>query len=103
MLYRPQSAPAATALCRLIGRKRKRANYRRDRQGSAANTAATTPAKLIHRKRLMIDGERKIYLCFVLICGNHEPFNRLALNESIHNLRDIRSRNAPVKKVIRFD
>ena len=35
--------------------------------------------------------------------GNHEPFNRLALNESIHNLRDVGDRDAPVKKVIRFD
>ena len=46
---------------------------------------------------------RRIYLCFVLIRGNHEPFNRLALNESIHNLRDVRDRDAPVKKMIGFD
>ena len=39
----------------------------------------------------------------VLIRGDHEPFNRLARDESIHNLRDVRSRNAPVKKVIGFD
>jgi hypothetical protein len=39
----------------------------------------------------------------VLIRGNHEPFNRLALNESIHNLRDVRDRDASVKKVIGFD
>jgi hypothetical protein len=39
----------------------------------------------------------------VLICGNHEPFNRLALNESVHNLRDVGDRDAPVKKVIGFD
>ena len=38
-----------------------------------------------------------------LICGDHEPFNRLALNESIHNLRDIGDRDASVKKVIGFD
>ena len=38
-----------------------------------------------------------------LIRGNHEPFNRLALNESIHNLRDVRDRDASVKKVIGFD
>ena len=34
--------------------------------------------------------------------GNHEPFNRLAFNESIHNLRDVGDRDAPVKKVIGF-
>jgi hypothetical protein len=39
----------------------------------------------------------------VLIRGNHEPFNRLALNESIHNLRDVGDRDPPVKKVIGFD
>ena len=36
--------------------------------------------------------------CLVLIRGNHEPFNRLALNESIHNLRDVGDRDASVKK-----
>jgi len=46
---------------------------------------------------------RRIYLCCVLIRGDHEAFNRLASDESIHNLRDIRSRDAPVKKVIWFD
>jgi len=39
----------------------------------------------------------------VLIRGNHEPFNRLAFNESIHNLRDVGDRDASVKKVIGFD
>ena len=38
-----------------------------------------------------------------LICSNHETFNRLALDESIHNLRDVRDRDVPVKKVIGFD
>ena len=46
---------------------------------------------------------RRIYLWFVLIRSKHEPFNRLAIDESIHNLRNVRSRNAPVKKVIGFD
>jgi hypothetical protein len=57
----------------------------------------------MHRKRIMIDGKRRTYRRFVLIRGEHEPFNRLAVNESIHNLRDVRDRNAPVKKVIGFD
>jgi hypothetical protein len=39
----------------------------------------------------------------IVFRGNHETFNRLAVNESIHNLRDVRDRNAPVKKVIGFD
>lgn len=38
-----------------------------------------------------------------LIHGDHEPFNRFTLNESIHNLRDVGHRDAPVKKVIGFD
>ena len=29
---------------------------------------------------------KKDLSCFMLIRVNHEPFNRLALNESIHNL-----------------
>ena len=29
---------------------------------------------------------------------DHETFNRLAGDESVHNLRDIRAANAPVKK-----
>jgi len=39
----------------------------------------------------------------MLIHGNHEPFNRLAADESIHNLRDIGERDASVKEVIGFD
>ena len=39
----------------------------------------------------------------MLIPGEHETFNRLALNESIHNLRDVRDRDAFVKEVIGFD
>jgi hypothetical protein len=38
-----------------------------------------------------------------LLRGNHEPFNRLALNQSIHNFRDVGDRDAPVQKVIGFD
>jgi len=37
-----------------------------------------------------------------VVRGNHEAFNRLALNEPIHNLRDVGDRDAPVKKVIGF-
>ncbi len=44
-----------------------------------------------------------IYLRFGLIRIKHEPFNRLAGDESIHNLRDVRDRNAAVKEVIGFD
>ena len=51
----------------------------------------------------MMHGYKKDLSCFVLIRGNHEPFNRLALNESIHNLRDVRDRDASVKEVIGFD
>ena len=39
----------------------------------------------------------------VLIGGNYEPFNRLALNESIYNLGDVGDRDVSVKKVIGFD
>jgi len=39
----------------------------------------------------------------VLICGDHETFNRLARDEPIHNFRDVRDRDASVNKVIGFD
>ena len=45
----------------------------------------------------------RIYLCFVLIRGQHETFNRLAGDKSINNLRDVRDCDVPVKKVIGFD
>ena len=45
----------------------------------------------------------RIYLRSLRICGNHETFNRLTRDESIHNLWDVRDRDAPVKKVIGFD
>jgi hypothetical protein len=35
--------------------------------------------------------------------GEQETFNRLTLNESIHNLGDVGDCDAPVKKVIGFD
>jgi hypothetical protein len=38
----------------------------------------------------------------VLIRSEHETFNRLALNESIHNFRDVRDGDASIKKVIGF-
>jgi hypothetical protein len=38
-----------------------------------------------------------------LIVGKQETFNRLVLDESIYNLRDVGDRDAPVKKVIGFD
>ena len=39
----------------------------------------------------------------MLIRGNHETFNRSTRNEGIHNLRDVRDRDAAIKKMIRFD
>jgi hypothetical protein len=38
-----------------------------------------------------------------LVRGKHEALNRFAADKSVHNLRDVRSRNAPIKKVIGFD
>jgi hypothetical protein len=35
--------------------------------------------------------------------GDQEASNRSAGDKSVHNLRDVRSRNAPIKKVIGFD
>jgi hypothetical protein len=43
------------------------------------------------------------WLQVVLIRGEQETFNRLVLNESIHNLRDVGDRDTPVKKMIGFD
>ena len=34
----------------------------------------------------------------VLIRGTHETFNRSTRNECIHNLRDVRDRDAAIKK-----
>jgi len=39
----------------------------------------------------------------VLIRVKHETFDRLTDDESIHNFRDVRDRDASVKKVIGFD
>jgi len=38
-----------------------------------------------------------------VIRGDHKTFDWLTADESIHNLRNVRGRNAPVKKVIGFD
>ena len=38
-----------------------------------------------------------------LIGGEHEALNRLSAAKSIHNLRNVRDRDAAVKKVIGFD
>ena len=38
-----------------------------------------------------------------VVRSDHEPLNRFAYDQSIHNLRDVRDRNAAVKKVIGFD
>ena len=38
-----------------------------------------------------------------LVRGKHEALNRFAADKSVHNLRDVRDRNAPVKKMIGFD
>ena len=38
-----------------------------------------------------------------LVRGKHEALNPFAADKCVHNLRDVRDRNAPVKKVIGFD
>ena len=67
--------------------------------------AGDTPASTASRRptRLPLQFLRLTQPPLQLIRGNHEPFNRLALNESIYNLRDVRDRDASVKKVIGFD
>ena len=40
---------------------------------------------------------------FALVRGKHEPLNRFVADKSAHNLRDVRDRDAAVKKVIGFD
>jgi hypothetical protein len=57
-----------------------------------------TKSEIVSKQRLT-----EAWLQGLLILGDHEPFNRLALNESIHNLRDVGDRDASVKKVIGFD
>ena len=39
----------------------------------------------------------------VLVCCKQQALNRFAADKSVHNLRDIRGRDAPIKKVIGFD
>jgi len=39
----------------------------------------------------------------VLIRGNHEAFNRLARDETIHYFGNVCDSNASIKKVIRLD
>jgi hypothetical protein len=38
-----------------------------------------------------------------VIRSKYKTFNRFVFDESVHNLRDVRDRNASVKKVIGFD
>ncbi len=38
-----------------------------------------------------------------LVRSKDEALNRLAADKSVHNLWNVRDRNAPVKKVIGFD
>jgi hypothetical protein len=38
-----------------------------------------------------------------LFVGDHETFNRLAVNEPINYLWDVRDCDVPVKKVVGFD
>ncbi len=68
----------------------------RDRRYSFAPKAAASKASYCY---LIFDRIPSI----MLIRGKHETFNRLALNQSIHNLRDVRDRDAFVKEVIGFD
>jgi hypothetical protein len=39
----------------------------------------------------------------VLVRGKHEALNAFVADKSVHNLRDVRDRDAAVKKVIGFD
>jgi hypothetical protein len=38
-----------------------------------------------------------------LVRGKHEALNRFAADKSVHDLRDVRNRDAAVKKVIGFN
>ena len=52
-------------------------------------------------RRVLCRSSHRAPLC--LVRANHETFNRVAANESVHNLGNVRDRDAPVKEVIRFD
>ena len=39
----------------------------------------------------------------MLIRSDHETFNRLSGNESVHNLRDVRDGDVAIEKVIWFN
>lgn len=38
-----------------------------------------------------------------LVRSKHQALNRFAADKSVQNLRDVRDRDAPIKKVIGFD
>ena len=68
------------------------------------NGASATAGRLCRGYRLQAARTRPVAsLPLQLIRGDYETFNRFALDESIHNLRDVRDRDVPVKKVIGFD
>jgi hypothetical protein len=70
----------------------------------AATVRAGMPKSKLRRGRTeRIEKNRRSETAVTVICGKHETFNRCVLDESIHNFGDVRSRNAPVKKVVGFD
>jgi hypothetical protein len=104
---RPQSAPDSDIIAPEILRfpsvwidayRRKRSN----RTVRTNRTILVALALLLTEMRV-VDGAQRRGYSKRLIHGNHEAINRLVLDESVHNLRDVGDRNAPVKKVIGFD
>jgi len=62
--------------------------------------------KLLCEKSTVADRRYRLPLTqppLQLFVGDHETSNRLALDESVHNLPDVREGDAPVKKMVGFD
>ena len=80
-----------------------RARRNEDRIARADHCISLAPARLDRYPRGFTGHVAHPGCSIVLIRGKHETLNRLAGDESIHNLGDVCDRDAPVKKVIRFD
>ena len=67
---------------------------------------AMQPKATAGQERLMIGGIKRgpqSTTAVTVVRSDHEPLNRFAHDQSIHDLRDVRDRNASVKKVVGFD
>jgi hypothetical protein len=80
-------------------RKRTRRDFISIAGKSLGLAALSSPTVLASNKHLRPPRRPPLQL----FPGDHETFNRLAFDEAVHNLGDVRDLDVPVKKVIGFD